>query len=78
MEIPLDSLSHIEGLEPGMQLRSQGQDGREQMLLVEAIGETTATLNANHPLAGQTLHFDVTVEAVRAATAEEIEHGHVH
>ena len=39
MEIPLDSLSHIEGLEPGMQLRSQGQDGREQMLLVEAIGQ---------------------------------------
>ena len=61
-----------------MQLRSQGQDGHEQMLLVEAIGETTATLNANHPLAGQTLHFDVTVEALREATAEEIEHGHVH
>ena len=32
----------------------------------------------NHPLAGKTLHFDVTVEAVREATAEELEHGHVH
>jgi FKBP-type peptidyl-prolyl cis-trans isomerase SlyD len=36
------------------------------------------TVDANHPLAGQTLHFEVEVSEVRAATAEEIEHGHVH
>ena len=35
-------------------------------------------LDANQPLAGQDIHFAATVKAVRAATAEEIAHGHVH
>ena len=46
--------------------------------MVDAIGEESATLNANHALAGETLHFDVSVEAVREATPEELEHGHAH
>ena len=36
------------------------------------------TLDGNHPLAGQNLNFDVEVAEVRAATAEELSHGHVH
>jgi FKBP-type peptidyl-prolyl cis-trans isomerase SlyD len=36
------------------------------------------TIDANHPLAGETLTFDVKILEVRAATAEEIEHGHAH
>jgi FKBP-type peptidyl-prolyl cis-trans isomerase SlyD len=36
------------------------------------------TLDANHPLAGQELTFDVTVKSVRDATQEELDHGHVH
>lgn len=77
-DVPLEALAQIENLAVGMQLQSRTEDGRVQVLVVEAIGEQHATLNANHALAGQVLHFDVTVEGVREATAEELEHGHAH
>ncbi len=47
------------------------------MTVVE-VTDDAVMLDGNHPLAGVELHFDVTVVAVRAATAEELEHGHVH
>lgn len=74
-EVPLDVLSHIEGLAVGMQLQSQSQDGRVQTIVVDALNETTATLNANHALAGRTLTFAVSVESTRDATEEEIAQG---
>ena len=77
-EVPLDALSGIENLAVGMQLQSQAPDGRTQILLVEAVGEESATLNANHALAGVVLTFDVEVTDVRAATEEELAHGHAH
>jgi FKBP-type peptidyl-prolyl cis-trans isomerase SlyD len=42
------------------------------------VTETGAVLDANHPLAGKTLHFAVEITDVRQATSEELEHGHVH
>ncbi len=77
-EVPLEALAQIEELQVGMQLQSQSPDGQVQVLQVDAIGDSTATLNANHALAGQTLHFDVSVENVREANDEEIAHGHAH
>ncbi len=77
-EVPLDMLAGIENLRVGMQLQSQAPDGRVQQLTVDAIGETSATLNANHMLAGKVLHFKVEVTDVRQATAEELDHGHAH
>lgn len=77
-DVPLAALANIEGLEVGMQLQSRSPTGQVQTLVVEAIGDDSATLNANHPLAGEVLHFDVQIEQVRAATEEEIAHGHVH
>lgn len=77
-EVPLDVLSGIENLAVGMQLQSQSPDGRTQVLVVDAVGEETATLNANHALAGEVLHFEVEVADVREATSEELAHGHAH
>jgi FKBP-type peptidyl-prolyl cis-trans isomerase SlyD len=45
---------------------------------VVELGDGEVTLDGNHPLAGETLHFAVSVVDVRAATAEELSHGHVH
>lgn len=77
-DVPLEVLDGIENLHVGMALQSKAPDGRVQNLRVDAIGDESATLNANHPLAGEVLHFDVSVESVREATSEELEHGHAH
>jgi len=49
-----------------------------RLVLVTALRGDYATVDANHPLAGMTLHFSVKVVGVRDATDEEIAHGHVH
>ncbi len=69
-----------EGLEikTGMQVQAQNPDGQVQILTIKDVKDDTVTLDANHPLAGQTLHFDVQIDDVREATDEELEHGHVH
>lgn len=77
-EVPHSLLAEIENLHVGMALQSKTEDGQVQRLIVDAIGGDTVTINANHPLAGVTLHFDVTIENVREATQEEIAHGHPH
>ena len=53
-------------------------DGSPRLVLVTALRGDYATVDANHPLAGKTLHFVVKVVGVRDATAEELAHGHVH
>lgn len=70
---PADAMPEV-----GNQYYAQGQDGEPIPFLVKEIGPATVKVDFNHPLAGKTLHFDVTVREVRAATAEEIEHGHAH
>jgi len=63
--------------EVGMQLRAQTEHGM-RVLTVTAVRGDYATVDANHPLAGRTLNFKVTVKAIRDATEEELAHGHVH
>jgi FKBP-type peptidyl-prolyl cis-trans isomerase SlyD len=64
-------------VEAGMRYRMETPEG-PRVVLVQSVRGDYATIDANHPLAGQTLNFDVKVVEVRDATAEEIEHGHVH
>jgi FKBP-type peptidyl-prolyl cis-trans isomerase SlyD len=56
----------------------EGEDGHPRVFRVTALTDTEATLDANHPLAGRTVELRCEVLEVRAATQEEIEHGHVH
>ncbi|GGK70259.1 hypothetical protein GCM10007941_20620 [Amphritea balenae] len=50
----------------------------EQPVIVTAMTEDKVTVDGNHPLADQTLKFDVEVVEVRDASEEELEHGHAH
>ncbi len=76
-DVPLSAFQGDEELEVGMQVEVQHDHGAH-IMTVAAIDEDTITLDANHPLAGETLHFDVSVVSVREATAEEMQHGHAH
>ena len=68
----------VDTIEPGMAFQAQGPDGATQRIVVTSVEGDSVTIDANHPLAGVQLHFDVEVVEVREATAEEIAHGHVH
>ncbi|MEW6766338.1 MAG: peptidylprolyl isomerase [Pseudomonadota bacterium] len=75
--LPSSMFGGVEQIAVGMQFHAQTDHGIE-VVTVTAVEGDQVTIDGNHPLAGQTLHFDVTVREVREAQAEEIEHGHVH
>ncbi len=77
-EVPREAFGDIEKIEVGMQFQAGDPDGNTRIVTVQAVSNDTVTVDANHPLAGQRLHFDVSVTAIRPATQEEIEHGHPH
>ena len=63
----------------GMQFEETAGDGEEsRVFTVTDVASGKVVVDGNHPLAGQRLRFDCTVVDVRAATAEELAHGHVH
>ena len=64
-------------LEPGMQVVLNTNFG-PRAVTIEKVGMSVVDVDLNHPMAGKDLHFDIEVVDVREATAEELEHGHVH
>jgi len=62
----------------GAQYHAAGPDGGYITITVTEVTDDTVTVDANHPLAGEQLSFDVTIMEIRDASAEELEHGHVH
>ena len=64
-------------IEVGMQLQAESDQGMHVVTVI-SVQDDEIQLDANHPLAGVPLNFDVKVVEVRDATAEELEHGHVH
>lgn len=75
--VPKRSLRGQGEIRKGVQLRGSTKDGM-RIFTVTAVVADMVTLDGNHPLADQTLHFDIEVVSVRPATQEELEHGHVH
>lgn len=65
-------------LVPGRPIRAEGSDGEPITLWITEVKGAQVYVDINHPLAGKTLHFDVEVVGVRAATADEVTHGHAH
>ncbi len=75
--IPSKHLKHAGRLQPGQAVVLQTKHGPLQVTVVK-VGRFNVDVDTNHPLAGETLTFDVEVTAVRKATEEEVSHGHVH
>ncbi|MCL7752044.1 peptidylprolyl isomerase [Guyparkeria hydrothermalis] len=75
--VPRSMFQGVDEIEPGMRFQAQTEGGVTVVTIKEVNGDEI-TLDGNHELAGETLHFDVEIKDVRPASEEEIEHGHVH
>jgi FKBP-type peptidyl-prolyl cis-trans isomerase SlyD len=74
--LPLDSFD--DDIEIGHTYQGEDEDGNIVEFLVVDRTDDGILVDFNHPLAGETLDFEVTVREVRVATDEELEHGHPH
>jgi FKBP-type peptidyl-prolyl cis-trans isomerase SlyD len=75
--VPRRTLKGVGNVRVGMRLHAQTDHGPRPVTVTQISGDMV-TLDGNHPLAGKNLHFDLEIAAVRAATEEELSHGHVH
>ncbi len=76
-QVSADGFEEDDELELGMQVQIDTENGPAVGTVTEIEGEEV-TIDLNHPLAGVSLHFDVEIVEVRAATKQELDHGHVH
>lgn len=76
-QVSADGFEEEDELELGMQVQIDTENGPAVGTVTEIEGEEV-TIDLNHPLAGVSLHFEVEVVEVRAATKQELDHGHVH
>ncbi|MFP3853487.1 MAG: peptidylprolyl isomerase [Anaerolineales bacterium] len=75
--VPSSLFEGVDDVEVGMQFRAESDQGPQLVTVTEVEGEEV-TIDANHPLAGEQLNFEVEVKDIRPATDEELQHGHVH
>ena len=75
-EVPRSAFQGVEDIQPGMQFQGRGPQG-EINVTVTRVEDDKVFIDGNHPLAGKTLHFAIEVTDVRAASEEELAHGHV-
>lgn len=75
--VPRTAFRGIDNIQQGMQFQANA-GGQNRVVTVVDVDDQNVRVDANHPLAGKTLNFDVTVRDVRDATPEELQHGHAH
>ena len=73
-----EAFQGVESIKVGMAFQAETPEGAMQHIVVKKVEKEDVTIDANHPLAGVTLNFDVEIVGVREATQEELDHGHVH
>lgn len=76
-ELPTNMFSGIDQIEVGMEFHAETEHGLQVVTVTNLEGDLV-TIDGNHPLAGIDLTFDVEVTEIRAATEEELQHGHAH
>lgn len=76
--VPRDMFDKEHPIEEGIQFHAESPEGDMLTVTVTKIEGDEITVDGNHPLAGIALNFDVKIADIREASAEEIEHGHVH
>jgi FKBP-type peptidyl-prolyl cis-trans isomerase SlyD len=77
-QVPMAAFEGVDKVEPGMAFHAESPDGHPIQIIVTGVEGDMVTVDGNHPLAGKDLVFEVTVKDVREASADELEHGHVH
>lgn len=77
-ELPLDMFGEMEKPEIGSILPLQDNEGNQFRAKVKDISDSAVTVDLNHPMAGQDLHFIGKIISIREATKEELSHGHAH
>ena len=77
-EVPRENFQGVDNIQAGMQFQSQTEDGHVMLVTVKDVQDDMVIVDANHPLAGKKLHFDVEIADIREATPEELQHGHAH
>jgi FKBP-type peptidyl-prolyl cis-trans isomerase SlyD len=75
--VPAKHLQGAKKWKKGMVAHVETEQGQRQVTVIK-VGKFMVDVDANHPFAGKELTFEVKVEEVRVATAEEIQHGHAH
>ena len=76
-ELPSNMFTGIDNIEVGMEFHAETEQGLQVVTVTKVEGDKV-TIDGNHPLAGVDLNFDVEITEVRAATEEELNHGHAH
>jgi FKBP-type peptidyl-prolyl cis-trans isomerase SlyD len=76
-EVPREAFQGVDSIEVGMQFEAQTGQGGSVPVTVTAVTDELVTVDGNHPLAGKNLTFEVSIEDIRDATAEELEQGHI-